>query len=319
MAVTRQVIGDRSINTREFYDVTNAILDNLINNSTSPFQTVLDKFETYLSSIDNAEMDVVQKTTAYADFLKQVYTQINDKALGVALDLLKFNETAELNRVKTEAEVYAIDLNSQKTIEEIALTTATVAEKQKSVELAIVSIEVAKLNQLKTRAELVKNWGVKSTVSYSFGTDKYSPVTDTLTGDTYYYRVNSAGNFLKNAAAIATYNGANPLPAAQQVYGTTVTVTPKVDGEIFIQSGTLESDPVNTTSPGIVDQQIKGYDIVNLKDLLKTADERAALLSNAKIAETAGELSFREALVNGIKNASTSTGSIIADLNRSAI
>ncbi len=48
----------------------------------------MDKFETY---IDNTEVDDIQKQAAYAQFLKDVYSDINKQALSSALDLLKSN------------------------------------------------------------------------------------------------------------------------------------------------------------------------------------------------------------------------------------
>ena len=60
---------------------------------------------------------------------------------------------------------------------------------------------------------------------------------------------------------------------------------------------------VNTTAPGAIDKQIRGYDVVNLKDALKTADERAALMQNAKVPETTGEKLLRKELMEAITGA----------------
>ena len=303
---TRTTIASKQISKTEYYELTNAILDNLVNSATSPFRTVSDKFEDYLSKIDDADMDTVRKTTAYAEFLKTTYAQVNEKALSAALELLKFNAEIELQRVKAEADIFAVDTSTEKTTAEKDLTTKAIEEKTKNIELISASIEAARINITKGRAELVKQWGVKDTISYSFGSNTYSPIMDPNTNTVYYYRTNSTGSFLKAESAIV----------APEIYGVTITTTPLIDGEIFSQTGTMTTTLQYTEKPGIVDQQIKGYDLVNLKDVLKTGDERAALLANAKIAETTGELSFRTALVNGIVNSAETTIGVIADLER---
>lgn len=66
--------------------------------------------------------------------------------------------------------------------------------------------------------------------------------------------------------------------------------------ETSVGSGVIE----NTSAPGAIDKQIAGYDKVNLKDTLKTLDERAALMQNAKIPETAGEKALRSTLIHAI-------------------
>ena len=48
-----------------------------------------------------------------------------------------------------------------------------------------------------------------------------------------------------------------------------------------------------STNDGALDKQIAGYDKLNLKDMLKTMDEKAALMQNAKIPETLEEKKAR--------------------------
>lgn len=47
--------------------------------------------------------------------------------------------------------------------------------------------------------------------------------------------------------------------------------------------------------------------MVNLKDVLKTADERAALMQNAKVPETSGEKLLRKELIEAITGAVVTT------------
>ncbi len=308
----RITIASKTINTQNFYEITNNILDSFVNNSTSPFNTVLDTFKGYLDGVPDNEMDVVQKTTSYADFLKDIYSQINEKAMNIALDILKFNEEVELQRIKVEADTFLTDNNSSKIVAETALINKSIDEKNKQIEVLTANIEAGKLQNLVTRAQLVKQWGVKDDISFSFGANTYSPVTDATNGGTFYYRTNSLGGFIKKESTIDA--------GAGEIYGTTTTNNPLIYGEMYSQTGTISTTIENAVKPGVVDQQIRGYDVVNLKDILKTADERAALLANAKIAETQGELDFRENLVNAIKEASILTIPVtISNLNRDKV
>lgn len=51
---------------------------------------------------------------------------------------------------------------------------------------------------------------------------------------------------------------------------------------------------------GAVDKQIAGYDKVNYKDVLKSLEERTALMQSAKVAETINEAETRVKLINKI-------------------
>ena len=53
----------------------------------------------------------------------------------------------------------------------------------------------------------------------------------------------------------------------------------------------------NSTEDGSVDKQIAGFDILNMKDILKTMDEKASLMQNAKVAETGSEKRARVELM----------------------
>lgn len=301
MTIEKTTIADKSINTNEFFDLSNGILDNLVNSETSPFVTVLDNFKQYLDVVPDDQLDSTQKVSAYADLLKSVYMQINEKAISAAIEILKFNSEVELQRVKTEMDVYNSEVTAQKIIEDTALTTASTNAKNKDIQLVEAQITAANLGALKLRAELVKQWGVQDVITYSFGSAKYSPVTNNATGSTLYYRVTDNGSFLKG----------QQYCVGAEVYGTTVTTTPLTNGELFKETGTMATSISNTTKPGIIDKQVLGYDLVTLKDILKTCDERAALLANAKISESEEELAFRASLINAIKNAVTETNTII--------
>jgi len=130
-----------------------------------------------------------------------------------------------------------------------------------------------------------------------------------------YYKTNTAGQFVNASDAVIT----NPLTEAGVLATTTtpdtngvtkVITDPSVEGEIAITStpqldgiaglvsaSTLTYDINNTSTPGAIDKQIAGYDYVNYKDVLKTMDERAALMQNAKVPESASEKLVRAALI----------------------
>ena len=55
----------------------------------------------------------------------------------------------------------------------------------------------------------------------------------------------------------------------------------------------LDLNMGSTTVDGALDKQIAGYDKLNLKDMLKTMDEKAALMQNAKVPETLEEKKAR--------------------------
>ena len=56
---------------------------------------------------------------------------------------------------------------------------------------------------------------------------------------------------------------------------------------------TLDLAMGSTTDDGALDKQIIGYDKLNLKDMLKTMDEKASLMQNAKVPETLEEKKAR--------------------------
>lgn len=105
-------------------------------------------------------------------------------------------------------------------------------------------------------------------------------------------------------------------------WGKTVSIsyTPRivetVDGVTTETDSTYSITVGETGLDNVIDKQIKGFDMVNLKDLLKTADERAALMQNAKVPETTAEQQFRAALVNYIADVGSTgdSATVIPDL-----
>ena len=63
---------------------------------------------------------------------------------------------------------------------------------------------------------------------------------------------------------------------------------------------TLDAALGASTTDGALDKQIQGYDKLNMKDILKTMDEKAALMQNAKIPETLEEKKARVELIYAI-------------------
>lgn len=62
-------------------------------------------------------------------------------------------------------------------------------------------------------------------------------------------------------------------------------------------NATLDLAMGASTVDGALDEQVAGYDILHMKDILKTMDEKAALMQNAKIPETLEEKKARVELM----------------------
>ena len=62
-----------------------------------------------------------------------------------------------------------------------------------------------------------------------------------------------------------------------------------------------------TGADNVIDKQIRGFDMVNLKDILKTMDERAALMQNAKIGEPDADRKTRAELLYAVTSGNVST------------
>ena len=74
-------------------------------------------------------------------------------------------------------------------------------------------------------------------------------------------------------------------------------VAPGGDGYITTYGTSITASLGTSTDDGALDKQIAGYDKLNLKDVLKTMDEKAALMQNAKVPETIHEKAARIELI----------------------
>lgn len=274
MAIT-QVIAEEQISQVAFTELADSILQSMVTQTGGAFETVMDKFETYL---DQTETDEVQKQGAYAQFMKDVYSDINKQALTSAMDLLKSNAQLSYEKWKVEADYNAALAGIAKAQDELALVALTNSKMTKENELLEKQKAMTDAQLLEQRAKLKKQYGVLETMTYTLGdgTSTYKQFTDGI-----WYKINVDGAYVTSANV--------------------VTATPNTDGvPATITSMSMTTDVVNTVTPGAIDKQILGYDYVNYKDVLKTMDERAALMQNAKVPETANEKAARLALIKAL-------------------
>ena len=80
---------------------------------------------------------------------------------------------------------------------------------------------------------------------------------------------------------------------------TTTTMT-NPDGSVTATTSYGGTTIADSAKEGVVQKQIRGYDVVNYKDVLKTLDERAALMQNAKVREEPWEVHLRAELLHKI-------------------
>jgi hypothetical protein len=80
---------------------------------------------------------------------------------------------------------------------------------------------------------------------------------------------------------------------------TTTTVT-NPDGSVTATTSYGGTTIEDSGKDSVVQKQIRGYDVVNYKDVLKTLDERAALMQNAKVQEQPWEVHLRAELLHKI-------------------
>ena len=118
--------------------------------------------------------------------------------------------------------------------------------------------------------------------------------------------VNTAGSYVAGDYALINQENA-AWNSNHAVYGTATTTDPE-DAD----RGSARTVTVGTSIPnidhyeGAIDKQIKGFDIINYKDVLTTMDQRVALMQNAKIPESNAEDDLRADLIGAILNGSTS-------------
>jgi hypothetical protein len=80
---------------------------------------------------------------------------------------------------------------------------------------------------------------------------------------------------------------------------TTTTMT-NPDGSVTATTSYGGTTIADSGEDSVVQKQIRGYDVVNYKDVLKTLDERAALMQNAKVREEPWEVHLRAELLHKI-------------------
>lgn len=104
-------------------------------------------------------------------------------------------------------------------------------------------------------------------------------------------------------------------------WGVTATLGANTSVEVDNGDGTVTTTTTygtttvaDTGEDSVIGKQILGYGMVNLKDILKTMDERQALLMNAKVDITDEEKTFRSSLVNYIKGKSIASGDAPTDI-----
>ena len=274
MAIT-QIIAEEQISQVAFTELADSILQSMVTQTGGAFETVMDKFKTYL---DQTEIDEVQKQGAYSQFMKDVYNDINKQALTSAMDLLKSNAQLSYEKWKVEADYNAALAGIAKAQEELGLVALTNSKMTKENELLEKQKAMTDAQLLEQRAKLKKQYGVLETMTYTLGdgTSTYKQFTDGI-----WYKINVDGAYVTAANEITATPNANGVPAT-------------------ITSMSMTTDVVNTITPGAIDKQILGYDYVNYKDVLKTMDERAALMQNAKVPENANEKMARLALIKAL-------------------
>ena len=274
MAIT-QIIAEEQISQVAFTELADSILQSMVTQTGGAFETVMDKFESYLGQ---TETDEVQKQGAYAQFMKDVYSDINKQALTSAMDLLKSNAQLSYEKWKVEADYNAALAGIAKAQEELGLVALTNSKMTKENELLEKQKAMTDAQLLEQRAKLKKQYGVLETMTYRLGdgTSTYKQFTDGI-----WYKINVDGAYVTAANEVTTTPNTNGVPAT-------------------ITSMSMTTDVVNTVTPGAIDKQIAGYDYVNYKDVLKTMDERAALMQNAKVPENANEKMARLALIKAL-------------------
>ena len=292
-------IQQQQISSIDFIELADNILQSMVTQTGGAFETVMDKFESYL---DQTGVDEIQKQSAYAQFMKDVYSDINRQALTSAMDLLKSNAQLSYEKWKVEADYNFTVAQTEKMTEETGLVALTNTKMTLENELLEISKLMNKEQLLEQRAKLKKQYGVLDgyEINLDFTDDKkYAYVVVNGIGE--FYRVNAQGEYLMNQAEVTAYNSTVPAPNPLYVYGVTTTADiAKAEKAVISSQVQVGAAVVNTVTPGAIDKQILGYDYVNYKDVLKTMDERAALMQNAKVPETTKEKAARVALIKAL-------------------
>lgn len=268
------------IDTIKLSEIAADLLDALVHGDTSPFKDMRNVLEDYLDTAP--DLDPAQKAGIFADTLKSAYNDINSQVISAAIDVLKTNSSLELEKYKVEASYNQTLATIPKTEEEVKLVAEQVLKVRKETELLDKDNALKDAQVIEVRAKLKKQYGVEETTTLQLSDnvgDNFRQGTDAV-----WYKVDGNDDF--------------------EATGGGTTVTPETNGvPAVVHSVSIASSLANTVKPGALDKQIRGYDLVNMKDVLKTMDERTALMQNAKIPETAGEKLMRKELLEVITGA----------------
>jgi hypothetical protein len=268
------------VNSSEFKDLSKELLAELVSDDTSAFKDMRFNLEEYLDAA--TELDATQKAGIFADFLKDSYNTINAQAMQNAFNVLKANADYELAKYATETQVNTGAQNLAKIEAETRLLEKQILAQDNALELQVADKALKEAQLTELRAKLKKQYGVTEVIDSVLGdgTSDYKQYTDGV-----WYKVNEDGSFVN-------------------VDGEVINDPSVEDGIVAVMSTlSVSSTLENTTRPGSIDKQIRGYDIVNYKDVLKTLDERAALMQNAKVPETPGDKYLRKELLEAITGA----------------
>jgi hypothetical protein len=243
------------ISESEYKDSVISILDTLVNNSASPFNEAIDKFEAYL---DNAtDLDDTQKQSALAGMLKDTYASLSKLAMQYAMEIHKTNSQLELDTYKVEADYNRAASDIAYRDAQTALVSSQKIESDKAIDMSEEKISESRLAQAKLKAEIERQWGYTVTPGAIERTEVTNPDGSVTTTTS---------------------------------YGTT-TIT---------ESG----------KDNVIAKQIRGYDLVTYKDVLKTLDEKAALMQNAKVPESFEDKELRAELIHNILLGTDPTGTV---------
>ena len=280
--VTHTPITQPTISEGAFKELAFDIVNTMVNGETSPFKDMSLNLQDYLDDA-GTELEAVQKAGIYSSFLRDAYNDINKQALSSAFSLLKANSDYILEHAQVDSKVQASEYNNQKVFAESLVLEAKYA--QSDADKRLTEAEVAlKLQQVtELRAKLKKQYGVAETV-------------DTVLGDgsSTYRMFNSSWWKVK---------GGTGTDKAKFVNGLGVVITnPETQSGVpgLVAATSITSTLVNTLSPSAIDKQITGYDMANFKDVLKTLDEKAALMQNAKQGENPGDKALRNVILEQI-------------------
>lgn len=151
------IAGTLSINPTEFTELASDILDELVQGDASPFKDALEVMKDYLE--DAQDLDPTQKAGILSDFLKDSYQQINQQALGTALELLKVNEQLTLDSYNTEANYNMAVANQAKVTADTIAAQAIATKAQQEVVTSKEQTELVNTQKLEVIAKLKKQYG----------------------------------------------------------------------------------------------------------------------------------------------------------------